>query len=79
MSKHDMKKIILPESEIPKQWYNIQADLPTPLDPYYSGQTMKPAMPEDMLAIFPKVLIEQEFATDRYIDIPQPVREMYKQ
>jgi len=79
MSKHDMKKIILPESEIPKQWYNIQADLPTPLDPYYSGQTKKPALPQDMLAIFPKTLIEQEFATDRYIDIPEPVREMYKQ
>ena len=79
MNRNDVKKIILPESEIPKQWYNIQADLPTPLDPYYSGQTMKPAMPEDMLAIFPKVLIEQEFSTERYIDIPEPVREMYKQ
>jgi tryptophan synthase beta chain len=79
MSKHDLKKIILPESEIPKQWYNIQADLPTPLDPYYSGQTLKPAVPEDMLAIFPMALIQQEFATDRYIDIPAPVREMYKQ
>ncbi len=79
MKHNDVKKIILPESEIPRQWYNIQADLPTPLDPYYSGQTMKPAMPEDMLAIFPKVLIEQEFSTDRYVDIPEPVREMYKQ
>jgi len=79
MNRDDVKKIILPESEIPKQWYNIQADLPTPLDPYYSGQTLKPAMPEDMLAIFPKVLIEQEFAKERYIDIPEPVREMYKQ
>ena len=79
MKKSDIKKIILPESEIPKQWYNIQADLPTPLDPYYSGQTMKPAMPEDMLAIFPRTLIEQEFCQDRYVDIPEPVREMYKQ
>lgn len=79
MNRDDVKKIILPESEIPKQWYNIQADLPTPLDPYYSGQTLKPAVPEDMLAIFPKVLIEQEFSQDRYIDIPEPVREMYKQ
>lgn len=79
MKKNDVKKIILPESEIPYQWYNIQADLPTPLAPYYSGQTMKPAVPEDMLAIFPKALIEQEFSQERYIDIPEPVREMYKQ
>lgn len=79
MNKHDVKKVILPESEIPKQWYNIQADLPTPLDPYYSGQTLKPAVPDDMLAIFPKALIDQEFSKDRYIDIPEPVREMYKQ
>lgn len=79
MKKNDVKKVILPESEIPKQWYNIQADLPTPLDPYYSGQTMKPAQPSDMLAIFPKSLIEQEFSQERYIDIPEPVREMYKQ
>lgn len=79
MSKHDLKKIILPESEIPKQWYNIQADFSTPLPPYYSGQTKKPAQPSDMMAIFPKSLIEQEFATDRYVDIPEPVREMYKQ
>ena len=79
MSKHDLKKIILHESEIPRQWYNIMADLPTPIHPYYSGQTLKPAVPEDMLAIFPKSLIEQEFSTERYIDIPDPVREMYKQ
>lgn len=79
MKRDDVKKIILPESEIPKQWYNIQADLPTPLDPYYSGQTMKPAMPADMLAIFPMALIQQEMSQERYIDIPEPVREMYKQ
>lgn len=79
MSKHDLKKIILHESEIPKHWYNIMADLPTPIHPYYSGQTLKPAVPEDMLAIFPKTLIEQEFTQERYIDIPDPVREMYKQ
>ncbi|MHB8962219.1 MAG: TrpB-like pyridoxal phosphate-dependent enzyme [Saccharofermentanales bacterium] len=79
MSKHDLRKIILPESDIPKQWYNIMADLPTPLDPYYSGQTMKPAAPSDMTAIFPMTLIQQEFSQERYIDIPEPVREMYKQ
>ncbi len=79
MSKHNLKKIILHESEIPKQWYNIIADLPTPIHPYYSGQTLKPAVPEDMLAIFPKALIEQEFTQERYIDIPEPVRDMYKQ
>jgi tryptophan synthase beta chain len=79
MKKNDVKKVILPDSEIPKQWYNIQADLPTPLDPYYSGQTMKPATPDEMLAIFPKTLIDQEFSTERYIDIPESVREMYRQ
>jgi tryptophan synthase beta chain len=78
MNKHTMKKIILPETDIPKKWYNIQADLPTPLPPYYNSQTKKPASPEDMLVIFPLSLIQQEFATDRYVDIPDPVREMYK-
>ncbi len=79
MSKHELRKVVLPDTEIPKQWYNIMADLPTPISPYYSGQTMKPAAPSDMAAIFPMSLIEQEFASDRYVDIPKPVREMYKQ
>ncbi len=78
MEKKEMRKILLHESDLPKQWYNIIADLPTPLSPYYSGKTLQPMAAEEMAPIFPRSLIEQEFSTERYIDIPVPVRELYK-
>ena len=69
------KKIILPEKEIPRQWYNIQADMPTPLQPPLNPATGKPVGPEDLLPIFPMNLIEQEVSTERWIDIPEGVLE----
>ncbi|MCD6487390.1 MAG: TrpB-like pyridoxal phosphate-dependent enzyme, partial [Syntrophobacterales bacterium] len=70
-------KIFLDESEIPKQWYNIQADMPTPMNPPLHPGTGKPLSPDDMAAIFPMNLIEQEISTERWIDIPEEVLEKY--
>jgi tryptophan synthase beta chain len=64
-------------SEMPKSWYNILADLPFTLDPYINPQTMKPVTPEDMSAIFPISLIEQEMTGKREIAIPEDVLEVY--
>ncbi|MDD5603108.1 MAG: TrpB-like pyridoxal phosphate-dependent enzyme [Eubacteriales bacterium] len=77
MSKSNYKKIILDEKKIPKKWYNIQADLPTPLHPPLNPATNKPAGPEDLAAIFPMNLIEQEVSRERWIDIPEEVLEKY--
>jgi len=71
-------KITLDENDIPKQWYNIQADLKTPLDPPLHPQTKRPITPDDLKAIFPLGLIKQEASTDRYINIPSEVREIYR-
>jgi tryptophan synthase beta chain len=71
-------KYLLTEDQIPRQWYNIIPDMPGPLAPVISPQTLKPVTPEDMLAIFPMSLIEQEMSPNRWIDIPDEVREIYK-
>jgi len=71
-------KYLLSEDQIPRQWYNIIPDMPGPLAPVISPQTLKPVTPEDMLAIFPMSLIEQEMSPNRWIDIPDEVREIYK-
>jgi len=67
----------LSEEELPKQWYNIQADMPE-LPPPYVNPKGEPIGPADLSVIFPMGLIEQEVSTERYIDIPEPVREIYK-
>jgi tryptophan synthase beta chain len=71
-------KILLSEDQIPRQWYNIIPDMPGPLAPVINPQTLKPIVPEDMLAIFPMSLIEQEMSPQRWIDIPDEVREIYR-
>jgi tryptophan synthase beta chain len=78
MSRDELTKINLPEEKIPKYYYNVQADLPIPLDPGLNPQTKKPLGPEDLTAIFPKALIQQEVSTERYIEIPRAVRTLYK-
>lgn len=78
MSRDELTKINLPEEKIPKYYYNVQADLPIPLDPGLNPRTKKPLGPEDLTAIFPKALIEQEVSTERYIEIPREVRTLYK-
>ena len=72
------KKIILEENDIPKNWYNIQADLSTPLEPPLNPSTKEPIGPKDLSAIFPMDLIKQEVSQDRYIPIPEEVREIYR-
>ena len=71
-------KIVLDENDMPKKWYNIQADLKTPLDPPLNPQTKKPIGPTDLSAIFPMELIKQEVSQDRYITIPDEIREIYR-
>lgn len=73
----DRKKIILPESELPRRWYNLAADMPTPMEPPLHPGTGKPVGPDDLAPIFPMPLIEQEVSTERWIDIPEPVLEKY--
>ena len=71
-------KILLDEEQIPKKWYNVQADLPSPLDPPLHPATHKPVGPDDLKAIFPMDLIRQEVTTDRYVDIPEEVRDVLR-
>jgi tryptophan synthase beta chain len=72
-------RILLPEREIPDSWYNVLADLPAPLPPALNPQTKTPIGPEQLAAIFPMALIEQEVSAKRWIPIPDPVRDVYRQ
>jgi len=74
----EQTKYLLDESRIPKRWYNIQADLPKPLAPVLHPGTMKPIGPDDLAPLFPMALIMQEVTTEREIDIPEPVRDIYR-
>ncbi|MBM4237159.1 MAG: TrpB-like pyridoxal phosphate-dependent enzyme [Euryarchaeota archaeon] len=78
MTSHvnDMR-VQLDIEDIPSRWYNIAADLPEPLPPPLNPGTREPIGPEDLKAIFPMNLIAQEVSQDRYIDIPQEVRDAY--
>jgi pyridoxal-phosphate dependent TrpB-like enzyme len=70
-------RFVLPQSEIPTHWYNVVADMPNaPLPPL--GPDGKPATPEQMSAIFPMAILEQEMSSERWIPIPQQVREIYR-
>src|SRR5512133_3453459 len=71
-------KILLGEDRIPKQWYNIIPDMPGPLAPVIHPGTLKPVTPADLLPLFPMGLIEQEVSTERWIKIPDEVREIYR-
>ncbi|MGH8960662.1 MAG: TrpB-like pyridoxal phosphate-dependent enzyme [Jatrophihabitantaceae bacterium] len=71
-------KIILDESEQPTQWYNLLADLPTPPPPVLHPGTLQPVGPDDLAPLFPMELIGQEVSTERYIDIPGAVLDVYR-
>ncbi len=75
----DTIKYLLEEKKIPKTWYNISADLPKPLAPPLHPGTHKPIGPDDLAPLFPMALIGQEVSQEREIEIPDPVREIYKQ
>ncbi len=70
-------KVVLSDQEIPRQWYNIQADLPKPMNPPLHPGTGKPVGPEDLAPIFPMNIIEQEVSRERWLDIPEPILEKY--
>ena len=74
----DRTKFLLSEEQIPKAWYNIAADLPVPAPPPLHPGTQKPIGPDDLAPLFPMSLILQEVSTEREIEIPGPVREVYK-
>ncbi len=71
-------KILLQDSQIPKRWYNVAADMPQAPEPILHPQTLKPVAPEDLLSIFPMALIEQEVSRERWIDIPEEVLKIYQ-
>jgi len=72
-----MKKIYLEEHETPTHWYNILADLPFKLEPPLDPETNQPMSPEKLKAIFPESLLEQEMSTERWIEIPPEVKDIY--
>ncbi|SDU19795.1 TrpB-like pyridoxal phosphate-dependent enzyme [Halopseudomonas salegens] len=71
-------KYLLDESQMPRAWYNIQADLPEPLPPVLHPGTHQPVTASDLDPLFTPALIEQEMTTEREVDIPEPVRDVYK-
>ena len=75
----DSVKYTLGEEDIPKFWYNIAADLPTPPPPVLHPGTKQPVGPDDLAPIFPMAVIQQEVSQEREIEIPDPVREVYRQ
>lgn len=70
--------ILLDAKEMPDYWYNLVADMPTPMDPPLHPGTMKPCTADDLAAIFPSPLIEQEMSQQRQIDIPGEVMDIYR-
>lgn len=74
----DQYKFLLDESRLPKAWYNINADMPVPPEPVLHPQTLEPVTPDFLSVLFPMSLILQEISTERYIEIPEPIREIYK-
>jgi len=75
----DTVKYLLDETRIPKTWYNLAADLPKPLPPVLHPGTGQPIGPGDLAPLFPMALIMQEVSTERDIEIPEPVRDIYRQ
>ena len=75
----DTVKYVLDESRIPKAWYNIVADLPTPPPPVLHPRTLQPVGPDDLAPLFPMELILQEVTQEREVEIPRPVRDVYRQ
>ena len=74
----EQTKYILDEADLPTQWYNVIPDLPEPPPPPLHPGTREPVGPDDLAPLFPQALIAQEVTTDRYVDIPEEVREVYR-
>src|SRR6185503_11122364 len=78
MTMSDQTRFLLSESDVPKSWYNINADSPVPPAPVLHPGTMEPVTPDFLSVLFPMDIILQEISTERYIEIPEEVREIYK-
>jgi len=78
MAKDYEKKVFLTEEEMPRQWYNINPDLPKPLAPPLNPQTGEPLGPDDLSILFPMELIKQEMSMENYIDIPEELIQIYR-
>ena len=78
MTEETRIRFDLDQNEIPRFWYNISADSPVPPAPVFDPATREPVTPEALLKLFPMPLIEQEVTADRFIPIPDEVREVYK-
>ncbi|ADJ48720.1 tryptophan synthase subunit beta [Amycolatopsis mediterranei S699] len=74
----EQTKYVLDEADLPAQWYNVIPDLPEPPPPPLHPGTREPVGPDDLAPLFPQALIAQEVTTDRYVDIPDEVREVYR-
>ena len=74
----DQTRYMLNETDLPKFWYNINADSPVPPSPVLHPGTLEPVTPDFLSVLFPMDLILQEISTERYIEIPEEVREIYK-
>ena len=72
-------KYLLSEDEMPRAWYNIVSDMPNAPTPVLHPGTKQPVTPDDLAPLFPMALIQQEVSTERYIEIPDPVRRVYAQ
>ncbi len=75
----DSIKYLLDETRLPRTWYNIVADLPIAPPPLLDPDTRKPVTADELLPLFPEAVIEQEFSVERDIEIPGPVRDVYRQ
>src|SRR4030066_2606094 len=74
----DQTRFILNETDLPRFWYNINADSPLPPTPVLHPGTLEPVTPDFLSVLFPMDLILQEISSERYIQIPDEVREIYK-
>jgi len=74
----DQTRFMLNETDLPKNWYNVLADSPVPSAPVLNPLTKEPITPEFLSVLFPMEIIQQEISTDRYIEIPEEVRRIYK-
>ena len=68
----------LPQSELPRAWYNMNADMPVPMMPPLHPQTKEPVTAEFLSVLSPMALLGQDMSRDEYIEIPDPIREIYK-
>jgi tryptophan synthase beta chain len=73
-----MKRVVLAPSDLPDRWYNITPDLPAPLAPYLNPETFEPLSPSAFEQLLPQALIKQEFSKERWLEIPERVREIYQ-